>query len=64
MNTDLRSMLAAAFPPPPELQRPVTQRVKGGPAWASSDKFNIEAKAEDPSATTAQLLSMLRQLSR
>jgi uncharacterized protein (TIGR03435 family) len=62
MNTDLRSMLAAAFPSPSVLQLPVAQRVKGGPEWASSDKFDIEAKAEDASATTAQLLSMLRQL--
>jgi uncharacterized protein (TIGR03435 family) len=62
MNTDLRSMLAAALPSPAVLQLPVAQRVKGGPEWASSDKFDIEAKAEDASAPTAQLLSMLRQL--
>jgi uncharacterized protein (TIGR03435 family) len=54
-------MVAIAYPSPaPKL--PVAKRVKGGPAWASTAKFDIEAKAGDASATNAQLISMLRQL--
>ena len=35
----------------------------GGPAWASSDRFNVEGKAEDSSmATEADLLAMLQTL--
>jgi uncharacterized protein (TIGR03435 family) len=40
-------------------------RVKGGPDWVKSgdDRFDIEAKAEDPTkATEAQLLRMLQDL--
>jgi uncharacterized protein (TIGR03435 family) len=38
-------------------------RISAGPAWASSDGFDIEAKAENAaSATNEQLLSMLRRL--
>ncbi len=38
--------------------------LKGGPDWAKSGdiRFNIEAKAEDPKATEAQLLAMLQTL--
>ncbi len=39
--------------------------IKGAPVWViqGADRFNIEAKAEDPAATTeAQLLEMLRAL--
>lgn len=43
-----------------ELQRPM---VAGGPDWARSLSFDIEAKAEDPStATYAQLRSMFQTL--
>lgn len=38
--------------------------LKGGPDWARSGdiRFNIEAKAEDPNATEAQLIGMLQDL--
>jgi uncharacterized protein (TIGR03435 family) len=37
--------------------------ILGGPAWANSDKFELEGKAEDPSKTTSdQLRQMLQPL--
>ena len=40
------------------------QLIKGGPDWATTgeDRYNIEAKAEDPKATEEQLLQMLQAL--
>ena len=40
------------------------QLIKGGPDWATGgeDRYNIEAKAEDPKATEEQLLQMLQAL--
>jgi uncharacterized protein (TIGR03435 family) len=34
----------------------------GGPGWMGSERFDIQGKAEDLSATTDQLRSMLRNL--
>ena len=36
--------------------------VSGGPGWASADYFDVEGKAEDSTATEAQLLVMLQNL--
>jgi uncharacterized protein (TIGR03435 family) len=44
---------------------PYTQNIKSGPDWISRgvDRFNVEAKVEDPTkATEAQLLQMLQNL--
>jgi uncharacterized protein (TIGR03435 family) len=36
--------------------------IQGGPGWVGSDRFDIQGKAEDVSATTGQLHAMLRSL--
>jgi uncharacterized protein (TIGR03435 family) len=39
------------------------QQIVGGPKWMDSDAFDVEAKAENPDATTqAQIRRMLQQL--
>ncbi|HEY2383923.1 MAG TPA: TIGR03435 family protein [Terriglobia bacterium] len=43
---------------PPQMK----QRIIGGPGWMSSDRFDIDAKAEDASVTTGQLREMLQTL--
>lgn len=39
-----------------------TDKVVGGPSWANTERFEIEAKSPDPPATHAQLLEMLQGL--
>jgi uncharacterized protein (TIGR03435 family) len=56
-RASLKQILQAAYDLAP------TVEITGGPAWFDSDRFDIDAKAEDPSKTTeAQLQQMLQQL--
>lgn len=54
-NVTLRMLVMTAY------QRQPFQLV-GGPPWQNSDKFDINARAEDATATTDQLLDMLKTL--
>jgi uncharacterized protein (TIGR03435 family) len=54
-NVTLRMLLMAAYQKQPF-------ELVGGPAWQNSDKFDINARTENPSATTDQLLGMLKTL--
>jgi len=40
---------------------PPNQIVTGGPRWAYTDKFDVQAKAENPSTATAQQLRQMLQ---
>jgi uncharacterized protein (TIGR03435 family) len=52
----LRHLMTIAFDLP-------LDRISGLPEWDRSNRFDVEAKAEDPSTTSeAQLLAMLQQL--
>jgi uncharacterized protein (TIGR03435 family) len=56
-RASLKQILQAAYDLPP------TVAITGGPGWLDSDRFDIDAKAEDPSkATAVQLEQMLQQL--
>ena len=46
-NVTLRLLVVAAYQKPP-------YEVIGGPPWQNADKFDINAKAEDPAATADQ----------
>ena len=54
-NITLRMLVMTAY------QRQPFQ-IAGGPDWQNSDKFDINARAEDAKATTDQLLEMLKTL--
>jgi uncharacterized protein (TIGR03435 family) len=54
-NATLKRMMATAY------QVPVFQ-ISGGPKWADSDRFDIEAKAEDPKTGYIQLRLMMQSL--
>src|SRR5688500_6172157 len=55
MNATLRLLVIAAYQKQPF-------EIVGGPPWQSSDKFDINARAEDASGTTDQILGMLKTL--
>jgi uncharacterized protein (TIGR03435 family) len=54
-NANLRQIVGQAYSLP-------AIRVEGGPSWAGSDLFRIEAKAGNPNATRAQVKAMLQTL--
>ncbi len=54
-NVTLRLLVVAAYQKQP-------YEVIGGPPWQNADKFDINARAEDPAATPDQLLEMLKTL--
>jgi uncharacterized protein (TIGR03435 family) len=54
-NVTLRILVMAAYQKQPF-------EIIGGPSWQNSDKFDINAKAEDASGTTDQILGMLQTL--
>jgi uncharacterized protein (TIGR03435 family) len=56
MGWNLKQLVASAYSFP-------TDRISGGPGWADSLSYTIEAKAEDPPTyTRAQLYQMLQSL--
>ena len=54
-NVTLRMLVMAAYQKQPF-------EIVGGPPWQNSDKFDINAKAEDPKLTTDQMLGLLKTL--
>jgi len=54
-NVTLRLLVVAAYQKQP-------YEVVGGPPWQNADKFDINARAEDPAASPEQLLEMLKTL--
>jgi len=54
-NATLKMIMATAY------QVPIFQ-ISGGPAWVDSERFDIEAKAEDPKTGYIQLRLMMQSL--
>src|SRR5579862_5375684 len=54
-NATLKGIMATAW------QIPIFQ-ISGGPAWISSEHFDIEGKAEDPTTGYVQLRLMMQSL--
>ena len=54
-NVTLRMLIMAAYQKQPF-------EIVGGPSWQSADKFDINAKAEDATLTTDQMLGLLKTL--
>lgn len=54
-NVTLRMLVMAAYQKQPF-------EIAGGPPWQNSDKFDINAKAEDGSLSTDQMLGLLKTL--
>ena len=54
-NVTLKMLIAAAY-------RVQEFEIVGGPRWISSDRFDVEGKAEDPKADPDQLRLMLQSL--
>jgi uncharacterized protein (TIGR03435 family) len=55
MNATLRMLVMAAYQKQPF-------EIVGGPPWQNSDKFDINARAENASLTTDQMLDLLKTL--
>ena len=55
MNVTLRMLVMAAYQKQPF-------QIVGGPEWQTADKFDINAKAEDASLSTDQMLGLLQTL--
>ena len=55
MNSTLRMLVMAAYQKQPF-------QIVGGTPWWNADKFDINAKAADPTLTTDQMLEMLKTL--
>jgi uncharacterized protein (TIGR03435 family) len=54
-NTTLKMLVIGAYQKQPF-------QIIGGPPWFNTDKFDINAKAENPSLTTDQMLELLKNL--
>src|SRR5262245_49818842 len=54
-NVTLRMLVMAAYQKQPF-------QIVGGPSWQNADKFDINAKAENASLTTDQMLGLLKTL--
>jgi uncharacterized protein (TIGR03435 family) len=59
VNVSLLTLIAQAYNVPTSS---AAQRISGLPDWTSSQRFDIQAKAENATATEAELKLMLRQL--
>src|SRR5947209_5915528 len=54
-NATLKAIMTTAY------QVPASQ-ISGGPKWVDSDRFDIEARAEDPTTGYVQLRLMMQSL--
>lgn len=58
-NVTARTLVASAYDIDFEW---AADYISGGPSWFTSDRYDVEAKAEDPDASSDQLRSMLQTL--
>jgi uncharacterized protein (TIGR03435 family) len=61
-NASLLRILALAYNLPTFTVETVGQYISGGPSWIRSDRFNIDAKAAEASASESELRFMLQNL--
>jgi uncharacterized protein (TIGR03435 family) len=59
VSASLRHIIATAYDLP---FFTADQHISGGPSWIAAERYDIEAKAEDASATGAELRLMLQNL--